>query len=156
MYVCILDCSLFLPFPLFHRDPRPISGPVQMNARSYPWGTFMHPSLVSRNCPNAFVSVISNPINSMVPLVAKVLQKAGVYNPKKLVGKCVKILFRSACPDTKQPAPYPMITLSRCPTGRGHVPRCSACQHFRGGSEGALYVQRTTALRVIMRRYFLI
>lgn len=41
---------------------------------------------VARNCPNAFVSVVSNPVNSMVPIVAKVLNKAGVYNPKKLAG----------------------------------------------------------------------
>ncbi|KAL3230728.1 Malate dehydrogenase, mitochondrial [Nakaseomyces bracarensis] len=36
--------------------------------------------------PNAAILVISNPVNSTVPIVAEVLQKKGVYNPKKLFG----------------------------------------------------------------------
>ena len=31
-------------------------------------------------------AVISNPVNSTVPIAAEVLKKAGVYNPKKLAG----------------------------------------------------------------------
>merc|ERR1719162_535591 len=37
-------------------------------------------------CPDAMIAVISNPVNSTVPIAAEVLKKAGVYNPKKLVG----------------------------------------------------------------------
>ncbi|KAJ7222538.1 NAD-malate dehydrogenase [Mycena pura] len=37
-------------------------------------------------CPKAFVLVISNPVNSTVPIVAEVFKKHGVYNPKKLFG----------------------------------------------------------------------
>jgi len=37
-------------------------------------------------CPNAAICVISNPVNSTVPIAAEVLKKAGVYNPKKLFG----------------------------------------------------------------------
>merc|ERR1712039_1016347 len=37
-------------------------------------------------CPNACILVISNPVNSTVPIAASVLKKAGVYNPKKLFG----------------------------------------------------------------------
>ena len=33
-----------------------------------------------------FTAVISNPVNSTVPIAAEVLKNAGVYNPKKLVG----------------------------------------------------------------------
>merc|ERR1712048_398626 len=41
---------------------------------------------VADNCPNAFVSIISNPVNSTVPIFANVLKSKGVYNPKKLAG----------------------------------------------------------------------
>ena len=33
-----------------------------------------------------FPAVISNPVNSTVPIAAEVLKNAGVYNPKKLFG----------------------------------------------------------------------
>jgi len=41
---------------------------------------------VARNCPNAFVGIITNPVNSTVPIAAEVLKLKGVYNPKKLFG----------------------------------------------------------------------
>merc|ERR1712203_732233 len=37
-------------------------------------------------CPNACILVISNPVNSTVPIAAEVLKQKGVYNPKKLFG----------------------------------------------------------------------
>lgn len=37
-------------------------------------------------CPGAIIAIISNPVNSTVPIAAEVLKKHGVYNPKKLVG----------------------------------------------------------------------
>merc|ERR1711953_166078 len=37
-------------------------------------------------CPNACILVISNPVNSTVPIAAEVLKKHGVYNPSKLFG----------------------------------------------------------------------
>ncbi len=36
--------------------------------------------------PNAALLIISNPVNSTVPIAAEILKKAGVYNPKKLFG----------------------------------------------------------------------
>ena len=36
-----------------------------------------------RHCPDACIAIISNPVNSTVPIAAEVLKKAGVYNPKK-------------------------------------------------------------------------
>ncbi|KDN42206.1 putative MDH1-malate dehydrogenase precursor, mitochondrial [Tilletiaria anomala UBC 951] len=36
--------------------------------------------------PKAFVLVISNPVNSTVPIFAEVLKKKGVYDPKRLFG----------------------------------------------------------------------
>jgi len=40
----------------------------------------------AKNCPDAFFAVISNPVNSTVPIFREVLKKHGVYNPKKLFG----------------------------------------------------------------------
>jgi len=40
----------------------------------------------ARSCPNAHLLIISNPVNSTVPIVAEVLKKHGVYNPKRLFG----------------------------------------------------------------------
>lgn len=41
---------------------------------------------IAQHCPAAFVCVISNPVNSTVPIVAEVLKQAGVFDPKKLFG----------------------------------------------------------------------
>ncbi|CCE87281.1 Piso0_005828 [Millerozyma farinosa CBS 7064] len=41
---------------------------------------------IAENAPDAFVLVISNPVNSTVPIVAETLKKNGVFNPKKLFG----------------------------------------------------------------------
>ena len=38
------------------------------------------------SAPDANILVISNPVNSTVPIVAEVFKKAGVYNPKRLFG----------------------------------------------------------------------
>lgn len=37
-------------------------------------------------CPNAVLAIISNPVNSTVPIAAEVLKKAGVYDKTKLCG----------------------------------------------------------------------
>lgn len=41
---------------------------------------------IAATAPKAFVLVISNPVNSTVPIVAEVFKKAGVYDPKRLFG----------------------------------------------------------------------
>uniref|UniRef100_A0A0C9RRM8 malate dehydrogenase n=1 Tax=Wollemia nobilis TaxID=56998 RepID=A0A0C9RRM8_9CONI len=41
---------------------------------------------IADNCPNAFIHIISNPVNSTVPIAAEVLKQKGVYDPKKLFG----------------------------------------------------------------------
>jgi malate dehydrogenase len=38
------------------------------------------------HCPNAVLAIISNPVNSTVPIAAEVLKKKGVYDPRKLCG----------------------------------------------------------------------
>ncbi|KAM1299034.1 hypothetical protein ACFX2F_025773 [Malus domestica] len=42
---------------------------------------------IARCCPNAIVKVISNPVNSIVPIAAEVLKKkTDTFDPKKLLG----------------------------------------------------------------------
>ncbi|KAK6204282.1 malate dehydrogenase [Scheffersomyces amazonensis] len=41
---------------------------------------------IGRTAPNAAILIISNPVNSTVPIAAEVLKKLGVFNPKKLFG----------------------------------------------------------------------
>lgn len=41
---------------------------------------------VAKCCPKAIVNLISNPVNSTVPIAAEVFKKAGTYEPKRLLG----------------------------------------------------------------------
>jgi NAD-dependent malate dehydrogenase len=50
---------------------------------------------VAEHCPNAAVLIISNPVNSTVPIAKEVLVKAGKYNPKKLLGVTTLDLCRA-------------------------------------------------------------
>ncbi|KAI5365186.1 Putative lactate/malate dehydrogenase, malate dehydrogenase, active, L-lactate/malate dehydrogenase [Septoria linicola] len=64
---------------------------------------------IADNCPDAFILIISNPVNSTVPIAAEVLKKAGKFNPKKLFGVTTLDVVRSetfvqALTGTKDPA----------------------------------------------------
>lgn len=41
---------------------------------------------IAQHAPKAYILVISNPVNSTVPIAAEVLKKAGVFDPKRLFG----------------------------------------------------------------------
>jgi len=41
---------------------------------------------VAEACPKAVILVISNPVNSTVPIAAAILKEKGVYDPRKLLG----------------------------------------------------------------------
>ncbi|CAI9106135.1 OLC1v1005205C3 [Oldenlandia corymbosa var. corymbosa] len=41
---------------------------------------------ISKYCPHALVNMISNPVNSTVPIASEVFKKAGTYDEKKLFG----------------------------------------------------------------------
>ncbi|XP_050370114.1 malate dehydrogenase, mitochondrial [Argentina anserina] len=41
---------------------------------------------IAKYCPHAIINMISNPVNSIVPIASEVLKKAGVYDEKKLFG----------------------------------------------------------------------
>lgn len=41
---------------------------------------------IAKCCPKAIVNLISNPVNSTVPIAAEVFKRAGTYDPKRLLG----------------------------------------------------------------------
>eukprot|EP01116_Phalansterium_solitarium_P005547 TRINITY_DN1731_c1_g1_i1.p1 TRINITY_DN1731_c1_g1~~TRINITY_DN1731_c1_g1_i1.p1 ORF type:complete len:347 (+),score=115.03 TRINITY_DN1731_c1_g1_i1:94-1041(+) len=41
---------------------------------------------VAKTCPKALVAIITNPVNSTVPVAAGVLKAAGVYDPRRVFG----------------------------------------------------------------------
>jgi len=41
---------------------------------------------IAKVAPKAWIALITNPVNSTVPVAAEVLKKAGVYDPKRLFG----------------------------------------------------------------------
>jgi len=51
---------------------------------------------VAKYAPNAFVLVISNPVNSTVPIVTEVFKKNGVYDPKKIFGVTTLDIVRAS------------------------------------------------------------
>jgi len=51
---------------------------------------------VGRVAPEAHILVISNPVNSTVPIVAKTLEKAGVFDPRRLFGVTSLDVVRAA------------------------------------------------------------
>lgn len=41
---------------------------------------------IARNAPKAWIGIITNPVNSTVPIAAEILKKHKIYNPKTLFG----------------------------------------------------------------------
>lgn len=50
---------------------------------------------IAEVAPKAFVAIISNPVNSTVPIASEVLQKAGVYDPNRIFGVTTLDIVRS-------------------------------------------------------------
>ncbi|KAG0206639.1 hypothetical protein BGX28_001978 [Mortierella sp. GBA30] len=48
------------------------------------------------NCPSAFILIISNPVNSTVPIVCEVFKKAGVFDPRRVFGISTLDIVRSS------------------------------------------------------------
>ncbi|CAL1701907.1 unnamed protein product [Somion occarium] len=51
---------------------------------------------IGRVSPEAHILVISNPVNSTVPIVSAVLEKAGVYDPRRVFGVTTLDVVRAA------------------------------------------------------------
>jgi malate dehydrogenase len=50
---------------------------------------------IVKNCPNALVGVITNPVNGTVPIVAEVFKKAGTYDANRVFGVTTLDVIRS-------------------------------------------------------------
>ncbi|MGL6261399.1 malate dehydrogenase [Vibrio sp. WXL103] len=50
---------------------------------------------IAQVCPKACVGIITNPVNTTVPIAAEVLKKAGVYDKRKLFGVTTLDVIRS-------------------------------------------------------------
>lgn len=50
---------------------------------------------VSINCPKAMICIITNPVNSTVPIAAEILKRNGVFDPKRLFGVTTLDIVRS-------------------------------------------------------------
>ncbi|XP_023938058.1 malate dehydrogenase, mitochondrial [Bicyclus anynana] len=51
---------------------------------------------IAKNAPKAVVAIITNPVNSMVPIASEVLKSAGVYDPKRVLGVTTLDVVRAA------------------------------------------------------------
>jgi malate dehydrogenase len=49
----------------------------------------------AKHCPKAFLLIISNPVNSTVPIAAEVLKAAGAFDPTRLFGVTTLDVVRS-------------------------------------------------------------
>lgn len=49
----------------------------------------------TRNCPKAMILVITNPVNSTVPIASEVFKKAGCYDPNRIFGVTTLDIVRS-------------------------------------------------------------
>merc|ERR1711931_611995 len=49
----------------------------------------------AKACPEAMIAIISNPVNSTVPIASEIYKKAGVYNPNKIFGVTTLDVVRS-------------------------------------------------------------
>ncbi|KAL8541684.1 hypothetical protein ACS0TY_002805 [Phlomoides rotata] len=61
---------------------------------------------IAKCCPNAVVNLISNPVNSTVPIAAEVFKKAGTYDPKKLLGVTMLDVVRANTFVVKPPCSF--------------------------------------------------
>ncbi|ORY99278.1 malate dehydrogenase, NAD-dependent [Syncephalastrum racemosum] len=50
----------------------------------------------AKHAPKAFMCIISNPVNSTVPIVAEVFKKHGVYDPRRIFGVTTLDLVRAS------------------------------------------------------------
>lgn len=50
---------------------------------------------MAKSAPNAMALIISNPVNSMVPIWAETLKQEGAYNPAKIIGVTSLDVYRA-------------------------------------------------------------
>ena len=78
-------------------------------------GSFKISSIgLCRNCPEAMLCIITNPVNSTIPIACEVMKKAGCYNPQRFVTRSCPILVLVACTSVHSP-PLPSPPLPSPP-----------------------------------------
>jgi len=89
---------------------------------------------VAKTCPKAFILVISNPVNSTVPIVAEVLKQHGVFDPKRLFGVTTLDVVRASTFLAEKLGNLSLAPSIRVPVVGGHsgvtiVPLLSKSSH---------------------------
>lgn len=100
---------------------------------------------VAEHCPNANILIISNPVNSTVPITAEVLKKAGVYNPRRLFGVTTLDVVRASRFISQLKSTDPAnenIVVVGGHSGETIVPLLSQSGYKLEGQELADYVKR--------------
>ncbi|OJD35392.1 malate dehydrogenase [Diplodia corticola] len=95
--------------------------------------------------PNANVLIISNPVNSTVPITAEVFKSKGVYNPKRLFGVTTLDVVRASRFISQLKGSDPAnenITVIGGHSGATIVPLLSQAGHKLEGAELDEYVRR--------------
>ncbi|KAI6099028.1 malate dehydrogenase [Pisolithus sp. B1] len=90
---------------------------------------------IGRVSPKAHILVISNPVNSTVPIVASTLAKAGVYDPKRVFGVTTLDVVRAARFTASIAGVHPdatPITVVGGHSGATIVPLLSQSAHGKG------------------------
>jgi malate dehydrogenase len=50
---------------------------------------------IAKVCPEALICIISNPVNSTVPIACEILKKHNVFSPKRVLGVTTLDIVRS-------------------------------------------------------------
>nr|POE94700.1 malate dehydrogenase, mitochondrial [Quercus suber]POE94706.1 malate dehydrogenase, mitochondrial [Quercus suber] len=96
-------------------------------------------------CPDANILIISNPVNSTVPITAEVFKSKGVYNPKKLFGVTTLDVVRASRFISQLKSTDPAnesITVIGGHSGATIVPLLSQAGYSLEGEERDAYVKR--------------
>jgi len=70
-------------------------------------------------CPNAMIAIISNPVNSTVPIASEMFKAAGVYNPNKIFGVTTLDIVRANAFIAEKKGLDPVNV--NCPVVGGHA-----------------------------------
>ncbi|WPG97868.1 Malate dehydrogenase, mitochondrial [Acrodontium crateriforme] len=96
-------------------------------------------------CPNANMLIISNPVNSTVPITAEVFKSKGVYNPKRLFGVTTLDVVRASRFISQVKSTDPAnesVTVVGGHSGATIVPLLSQSGIELKGEELAAYIKR--------------
>nr|XP_013813694.1 PREDICTED: malate dehydrogenase, mitochondrial [Apteryx mantelli mantelli] len=52
-------------------------------------------SACAKHCPEAMICIISNPVNSTIPITSEIFKKHGVYNPNRIFGVTTLDIIRA-------------------------------------------------------------